>query len=134
MDDTISRDAAINTLRAMQTYKLFEGDDLLLIDQAEAQTKLMMLPSAEPKIKCIAKVTLSDEQVKEAIEKVKNAKCEILAAQPERRKGKWINYKDEHCCSVCDWVIIEECWDEENRYDYCPYCGADMRGDGDEVE
>ena len=27
---------------------------------------------------------------------------------------------------------IEDCWDEENRYDYCPYCGADMRGDGDE--
>lgn len=40
--------------------------------------------------------------------------------------GKWINYKDEHCCSVCDWVIIEECWDEENRYDYCPHCGARM--------
>lgn len=58
----------------------------------------------------------------------------VPSAWPERKKGRWINYKDEHCCSVCDWIIIEECWDEENRYDYCPYCGADMRGDGDEAD
>lgn len=53
----------------------------------------------------------------------------LPSAQLERKKEKWINYKDEHCCSICDQVIIEDCWDEENRYDYCPYCGADMRGE-----
>ena len=47
--DTISRQQAIDALRAMQTYKMFAGDDMLLIDQAEAQTELMMLPPAEPK-------------------------------------------------------------------------------------
>ena len=47
--DLISRKAAIDALRAMQTYKLFAGDDLLLIDQAGAQTELMMLPPAQPK-------------------------------------------------------------------------------------
>ena len=46
--DTISRRQAINALRAMQTYKMFAGDDLLLIDQAGAQTELMMLPSIQP--------------------------------------------------------------------------------------
>ena len=46
--DCVSRQAAIDTLRKMQTYKLFAGDDMLLIDQAEAQTELMMLPSAKP--------------------------------------------------------------------------------------
>ena len=46
MDDTISRQQAIDALRAMQTYKLFAGDDMLLIDQAGAQTELMLLPSA----------------------------------------------------------------------------------------
>lgn len=49
--DLISRKAAIDALRAMQTYKLFAGDDLLLIDQAGAQTELMMLPSAQPERK-----------------------------------------------------------------------------------
>ena len=46
--DTISRAKAIDALRAMQTYKLFAGDDMLLIDQAGAQTELMMLPPAQP--------------------------------------------------------------------------------------
>ena len=48
MSDLISRQAAIDVLGKMQTYKLFAGDDMLLIDQAEAQTELMMLPSVQP--------------------------------------------------------------------------------------
>ena len=49
MDDMISRRAALDALRKMQTYKLFSGDDMLLIDQAGAQTELMLLPPAQPK-------------------------------------------------------------------------------------
>lgn len=49
MDDTISRQEATDALRKMQTYKMFEGDDVLLIDQAGAMTELMLLPPAEPK-------------------------------------------------------------------------------------
>ena len=48
MSDLIDRQAAIDALRAMQTYKLFAGDDMLLIDQAGAQTELMLLPPAQP--------------------------------------------------------------------------------------
>ena len=48
--DTISRQQATDALRKMQTYKLFSGDDMLLIDQAGAQTELMLLPSAQPEI------------------------------------------------------------------------------------
>ena len=51
MQDLISRQAAIDALRKMQTYKLFSGDDMLLIDQAGAQTELMMLPPAQSEIK-----------------------------------------------------------------------------------
>ena len=50
-DDLIGRQQAIDALRKMQTYKLFSGDDMLLIDQAEAQTELMMMPSAQPEHK-----------------------------------------------------------------------------------
>jgi len=49
--DTISRQAALEKIRKMQTYKMFAGDDLLLIDQAEAQTELMTLPSIQPERK-----------------------------------------------------------------------------------
>ena len=48
--DCISRQAAIDAIRAMQTYKLFVGDDMLLIDQAGAQTELMLLPPIQPEI------------------------------------------------------------------------------------
>ena len=43
MSDLISRQAALEKVRAMQTYKLFVGDDM----KAEVQTELMMLPSAQ---------------------------------------------------------------------------------------
>ena len=48
MDKLISQQAAIDALRKMQTYKLFAGDDMILVDKAQAQTELMMLPSAQP--------------------------------------------------------------------------------------
>lgn len=50
MTGMIDRQAAIDALRAMQTYKLSEGDDMLLIDKAEAQTELMMLPTFDTDI------------------------------------------------------------------------------------
>ena len=46
--DCISRQDALEAVRAMQTYKLFEDDDMLLVDKAEVQTELMMMPSVQP--------------------------------------------------------------------------------------
>ena len=50
---------------------------------------------------------------------------QIPPVEPEQ--GKWSNYKDEHGCSVCHSVVIQEDWDDDIRYNYCPYCGAEMR-------
>jgi len=51
--DHISRQAALDAIRPLQTYKLFAGDDMILVDKAEVQTELMMLPSTQPEIvKC----------------------------------------------------------------------------------
>lgn len=43
----------------------------------------------------------------------------------ERKRGKWI-YKPMkgQFCSVCD---VQSVW----KYNYCPNCGADMRGEKD---
>ena len=101
--DCISRQAAVDTLRKMQTYKLFAGDDMLLINQAEAQTELMMLPPAQPERKTGHWVETGDEPY------------------------------DEWECDVCGFVIDGSgCIDpEEYRdvYKFCPNCGADMRGE-----
>ena len=54
-------------------------------------------------------------------------------AEPERKTGMWIHDTHyglclpEHYCSECgNW----ECSDAESNY--CPTCGADMRGKQDE--
>ena len=46
--DLIDRQAALETLRTMQTYKLHEDDDMILVDKADVQTELMMMPSVQP--------------------------------------------------------------------------------------
>lgn len=47
MADYIERQASLDVVRNLQTYKLSEGDDMLLVDMAETQTELMLLPSAD---------------------------------------------------------------------------------------
>ena len=96
--DTISRAKAIEALRAMQTYKLFAGDDMLLIDQAGAQTELMMLPPAQPKR---GKWEMGiDERF------VKCSECGLMTTRNELR-GLAVFGKNEP--------------------NFCPNCGADMR-------
>jgi len=52
-----------------------------------------------------------------------------------RPKGKWIEQEGYDLdtyweCSECksDFVLIDGT-PKENGYNYCPHCGADMRGD-----
>ena len=45
--------------------------------------------------------------------------------QPSRRKGHWIKEVD---FGNCVHYVCSECKNEGEK-DYCPNCGADMRGD-----
>ena len=47
------------------------------------------------------------------------------------RKGEWKNYKDEHYCTNCGEVVIGDWYDEDDWYDFCPHCGAKMKGADD---
>ena len=50
----------------------------------------------------------------------------LPSAEPERKKGHWIdtdNYYQRWKCSECGYHTRDA---EPN---YCPHCGADMRGD-----
>lgn len=74
--------------------------------------------------------------LKKAVERLK----ELPSAQPERKKGHWVEIGDEPYdeweCDVCGFVIDGSgCIDpEEYRdvYRFCPRCGSDMRGEQDE--
>ena len=59
---------------------------------------------------------------------------ELQTAQPERKKGKWIRTGEDGYCSncKCDMPMFRNDWEwEYSETDFCPNCGADMRGDND---
>ena len=51
-----------------------------------------------------------------------------LKAEPVRH-GRWEEYQVPHivCCSECDWGT-----GVQDKYNYCPNCGAKMDGDARE--
>ena len=63
----------------------------------------------------------------------------ILSVKPEQKKGKWVDgilYQDfdeseweKVKCSVCKNFVVKQIFYHDNKYHFCPYCGADMRGD-----
>ena len=97
-------------------------------------------PQGEHKTAC--NVLLSLEQIvrksdgweDSAVEAVHNAVQTAMKCMHERPQGKWIkwNFKTfgamgdwEYKCSNCEKVYGGE-------YNFCPNCGADMRGDNNE--
>lgn len=57
-------------------------------------------------------------------------------AEPERENGKWIEHDDWYGvyyeCSVCKepFTLIDGT-PQDNLYNFCPNCGAEMRGEND---
>ena len=62
----------------------------------------------------------SVKYVSEYADKMMSRINALPPAEPERKKGVWIN----DCCSICGYGV--EPW---NNTPYCPNCGADMRGE-----
>ena len=58
---------------------------------------------------------------------------QLPSTQPEQKKGKWI---DDTYCSKCGWVHITDAGfiGSVDGFNFCPNCGADMRGDKDAVD
>ena len=71
--------------------------------------------------------TLTPEQCRRV---ARNVLAEVPSAQPERKRGKWEIYvismfDGEGCrCSECGFEGVP-------YWDFCPNCGADMRGEQD---
>ena len=70
---------------------------------------------------------------------VREAINALPSAEPERRKGRWIETDDGwdstyYVCSECGcpWTIIEGTPEDNGMY-FCPNCGAEMRGGENET-
>lgn len=142
--DTISRQLAIEAVRVMQTYKLSEDDDMLLVDQAEVMTELMIMPSAEPE----DTIEMQESDIDEAMKLVRDARLTILPSAESsskrewyqkgyrdglvRMKGKWVKQIDESInawwyeCSVCGDYPLKDAFGHDCLSQFCPLCGTEM--------
>ena len=80
--------------------------------------------------KCILEKLEGDTvEIKESLKLITKI-YRIPSAQPQRKKGRWFKpfnmgtYKYQ--CSECEKL-------SRAMYDFCPNCGADMRGESDET-
>lgn len=88
LNDTISRQEAINLITDAEDIMTFTAIGIL-------RSRIRKLPSAEPKKVCIARINLSEEQVREAVERTKN---EIVQMLPSAQPDNQINL-----CDSCDY-------------------------------
>lgn len=62
---------------------------------------------------------------------IRNILKSLPLAQSERKKGKWLCSDDLYetaVCSCCGWDTTEPWQHIKSWFEFCPHCGADMRG------
>ena len=72
--DCISRQMAIDAMK--------DALDPHIVQFVKSKMAIEALPSAQPERVCVANVTLTDEQVKEVVEKAKNAVISVIELEP----------------------------------------------------
>lgn len=144
MSDLIRRSDAIKELAEyMREVALQKADGKLQTRDfylKRAEDVLRRIPTIEPKEKVIAQVTFDDEKlreiVKEAVERFKE-EYEIT----DRPQGEWIDeadkydasfgihdYRCSNCNSYADEYIGGHEWYTAGKPNFCPHCGARMKG------
>ena len=106
MKDLIERQAAIDAIES-NAYRHTYVDQIIDIIKA--------LPPAQPETKLVAKVEVSKEDIRSAVDKA----VARIKAESERKMGCWIDEGTNYFCSECH----RGCWVNS---DYCPWCGAQM--------
>lgn len=162
----------LDDLKKLQTYKLFEGDEMVLVDLDDVADVLAKHIKAKEKRSDTSENTCEIERKSndtisraDAIDALENCEpgeelfmienlpsaqpeyteqdvrdsfnsgyaCGMEAAQPERNSGEWTIKNGElafwDVCSECRRMVIHKA----PFYNFCPNCGADMRGDEHET-
>ena len=129
MDELIDRQAAIDALQKEINKGIPPFDDVMGSIRCGvrlARNIIEDLPSVQPKERCIAKITLSEEDLekiaKEQVEEIK----ELLP-----QKGEWIwdddtfDLEKEYICGECRCYALKKDGNQI-RSNFCPNCGCRM--------
>ncbi len=109
MSDLISR-------RALCKYALNQKG------KSVTPNDIMRFPSAEPKIKCVAQIRIDQDDMEDLVnKKVKK----IVEKMSEPKTGRWIEENFIPHCSECGRSSVY-------GGNFCPNCGARMKGGGEE--
>ena len=122
MSELIDRQAAIAYAISGMTREI-DGDKWIRVSEVRESIKTM--PSAQPEPSQVAR------DICTILENELDMRVILKNAQPERKKGKWIDdgfyadYHGEHVyrCSECGQCYIAN----GMEWDFCPYCGSDNR-------
>lgn len=84
--------------------------------------------------KAIESIPVADVVPRKDYESMERTVDKLNKALAERKRGKWVLYDKgfgfTHYCSLCNFTIKEQWID---FYNFCPNCGADLRGGRNEA-
>lgn len=128
MSDKISRAELFDRLA---TITAEDANDM----KAKIYAAIQGMEAADRPKEVIAQITFDEEKLREIVkEAVERFKEEYEIA--DRPQGEWKcrdPYWHTAICSNCNKVTMFEEWDEKvMEYNYCPNCGAKMKGADDE--
>lgn len=112
-------------------------------ETAEAYKMAIKALEAQPCEDCISRQAVQDlisrwlsdyllDETREALETINYKVGDMPSVTSERPKGKWIEIEIDagefiYKCSKCGMRVI-------NPYKYCPNCGAEMSGGGEDED
>lgn len=133
--DCISRQAAIDALWEIRREEVINGRRFENhCSLSTAVDVIRDLPSAQPELAQDLPNTCTDAISRQAaidatwFEIDRQTILNLPPAQPERIRGRWIEKPHVYgvaYCSLCDYEL------HTNDTNFCPNCGADMRGEQD---
>lgn len=136
MDDLISRAKAINAADIADYTGLAVEDVKKVTDEVIKEIK--KIPSEQPELTLESAVDyLHSIGWMQEHDRIMSA-----SAQPEREKGNWVYGEDEYGidgyhCDKCGffvpWEYAHNFINYIEDYNFCPSCGADMRGEEDDT-
>ena len=118
-------------IRRSDAIKAVEERSFAVRDSYTVKAILRNVPSADRPQAVIAQVTFDDEKLREIVkEAVERFKEEYDVA--DRPQGKWIKRFGLINCSVCKHSSWSDSFEDLVRsFNYCPNCGARMKGADD---